>query len=137
MGYEHLPHLNAFLNASSFVLLALGYAAIRRKDRRLHARFMLSAFVTSIFFLASYLTYHAKVLHRPYEGTGPLRYVYLAILASHIVLAALTLPMAIATLSLALRGKLEEHRRIARWTLPIWAYGSVKGVVVYVMLYWF
>lgn len=135
MWYERLPHLNAFLNALSFVLLTLGYAAIRRKDAALHARLMLSAFATSVVFLASYIVYHLNVLHRPFGGTGWLRAVYLTILFSHIVLAALVPPLASVTLYFALRGRFARHRRIARWTFPIWVYVSITGVVVYLFLY--
>jgi uncharacterized membrane protein YozB (DUF420 family) len=97
---------------------------------------MLSAFSVSIAFLASYLTYHALAGHRPYTGTGVLRSGYFLILVSHIVLAALTLPLSVTTLWFALRGRFDKHRRIARWTFPIWMYVSVTGVIVYVMLYW-
>jgi len=136
MWYERLPHLNAFLNATSFVLLVCGYAAIRRKDQRTHARFMLAAFATSTFFLASYVTYHLNVLSKHYKGTGFLGDVYVTILVSHIILAAVILPLALVTLFFAWRKRFDRHRRVARWTFPIWVYVSVTGVVVYVMLYW-
>jgi len=136
MWYEKLPHLNAALNGASALLLAIGYRAIRRKDVATHLRCMLSAFSVSIAFLASYLTYHALAGHRPYTGTGVLRSGYILILVSHIVLAALTLPLSVTTLWFALRGRFDKHRRIARWTFPIWMYVSVTGVIVYVMLYW-
>jgi len=136
--YENLAHLNALLNATSAVLLALGYRAIRwRKDTRVHARYMVAAFITSTLFLISYLTYHYHALHRPYPGTGTMRVVYFAVLISHIVLAAVTLPLVLATLWLAVRRRFVGHARLARWTFPIWSYVSVTGVVVYLMLYVF
>lgn len=136
MGYEQLPHLNAALNLASFIFLLLGWRAIRRKEKERHARWMLSAFGSSTLFLISYLAYHFHVLTKRFPGTGLLRTTYLVILFTHVVLAAVVLPLAIATLTLALRGRLERHRRLARWTLPIWLYVSVTGVIVYVMLYW-
>jgi len=138
MWYEKLAHLNAFLNATSAVLLALGYRAIRfRRDTRTHAQYMIAAFITSSLFLASYLTYHYNVLHRPYPGTGAIRAVYFTVLVSHIVLAVVTVPLVLVTISLAARRRFVGHRRIARWTFPIWAYVSVTGVIVYLMLYVF
>jgi putative membrane protein len=137
MWYQHLPHLNACLNSLSLVLLILGYRAIRRRQERRHVRLMLTALAVSTLFLASYLTYHAKVGHTAYAGTGAVRAVYLSILVSHIILAALTLPLALTTVTLAARRRFDRHRRWARWTLPIWLYVSVTGVVVYLMLYWF
>jgi uncharacterized membrane protein YozB (DUF420 family) len=133
MWYESLAHLNALLNATSAVLLALGYRAVRRQAIAVHARFMVAAFVTSTLFLASYVTYHILAGSKTY--TGPLRAVYLPILLSHIVLAAATVPLAALTLALAALGRFERHRRIARWTFPIWIYVSVTGVAVYAMLY--
>jgi uncharacterized membrane protein YozB (DUF420 family) len=97
---------------------------------------MLSAFATSTLFLVSYLTYHFQVGSVPYEGQGWVRPLYFSILISHIVLAAIIVPIALVTLVRALRGSFERHRRIARWTLPIWLYVSVTGVIVYWMLYW-
>ncbi|MBI4604540.1 MAG: DUF420 domain-containing protein [Planctomycetes bacterium] len=135
--FEGLPHLNVLLNASSAVLLAAGYLAIRSRRERLHARLMLSAFASSTLFLASYLTYHYLAGHRAYGGQGALRVVYLAVLFSHIALAFATVPLALATLVLALRKRFERHRRVARWALPVWLYVSVTGVVVYLMLYVF
>lgn len=130
-----LPALNACLNATSALFLILGYRAIRRLEIERHRRFMLSAAVTSGIFLVSYLTYHAKVGSVRFTGQGPVRTVYFAILISHTILAAAVLPLALRTLYLGLRRRDEKHRRIARWTLPVWLYVSVTGVVVYVMLY--
>jgi putative membrane protein len=131
-----LPALNACLNATSAVLLAVGFAAIRRRRVRLHRACMLAAFVTSIAFLASYLTYHLQVGTTRFAGTGWIRPVYFTILATHTVLAALIPFLAIATLSLAFRARFTRHARLARWTLPAWFYVSVTGVVIYVILYW-
>jgi len=130
-----LPTLNAALNGTSAVLLALGYLFIRRKKVDLHKACMVSAFVTSTLFLVSYLIYHYHAGSKPFPGEGWTRPVYFAILISHVILATVTLPLTIVTLGRGLRGRFEKHRRIARWTLPIWLYVSVTGVVVYLMLY--
>lgn len=130
-----LPALNAVLNATSAVLLAAGFLAIRRRRVRLHRACMVSAFATSVVFLASYLTYHLQVGTTRFPGHGWTRPVYFAILGTHTVLAAAIPPLAITTLVLALRGRFGRHVRLARWTLPTWFYVSVTGVVIYVMLY--
>ena len=135
MTIADLPALNATLNAIAASLLTLGYVMIRRRRIEVHRRLMLAAFATSALFLISYLVYHANVGSRPFPGQGPIRTVYLAILLTHIVLAAAILPMALITLSRALRQRFDRHVAIARWTLPIWLYVSVTGVIVYVMLY--
>jgi len=135
MWYENLPHLNAFLNLTSFILLLAGYAAIRRRNEKLHVRLMLRAVIVSALFLASYVTYHYKVGHTTYPGTGLVRSIYLTILFSHISLAVLTVPLVLTTLALAFRKRFDRHKRWARWTLPIWLYVSITGVIVYVMLY--
>jgi uncharacterized membrane protein YozB (DUF420 family) len=135
MELEDLPHLNAALNATSALLLACGYRAIRRGSTKVHARFMISAFVVSTLFLASYITYHYGAGHTTYDGVGWMRAVYLAILLSHIVLALVTVPLAVTVLVLAARRSFDRHRRVARWAFPIWMYVSVTGVAVYVMLY--
>jgi putative membrane protein len=108
---------------------------IRRRDMRRHRAAMISAFVMSSLFLVSYLVYHANVGSVPFQGQGAIRYVYFAILITHIILAALILPLALLTLSRALSQKFDRHRKIARWTLPIWLYVSVTGVLIYLMLY--
>jgi uncharacterized membrane protein YozB (DUF420 family) len=128
-----LPTLNATLNGISAVLLGTGYAMIRTRRVAWHRLFMLSAWLTSMLFLASYTVYHAIVGSRPYHG--PVRDVYFAILISHVVLAVVILPMAIMTLARALGGRFPAHARLARWTLPLWIYVSITGVVVYLMLY--
>lgn len=137
MSVTDLPALNATLNAISTLFLTAGYYFIRRRRIARHRACMLVAFATSILFLASYVVYHAQVGSRPFPGRGPIRAVYLTILISHIVLAVAVVPLAVVTLRRALRGRYEQHRRIARWTLPIWLYVSVTGVVVYLMLYQF
>jgi uncharacterized membrane protein YozB (DUF420 family) len=135
MTIADLPTLNALLNAVAATLLVVGYMLIRRRRIEQHRRVMLAAFATSALFLVSYLVYHANVGSRPFPGQGPIRIVYYTILVSHIVLAAAILPLALITLSYGLRAKFERHVPIARWTLPIWLYVSVTGVVVYLMLY--
>jgi uncharacterized membrane protein YozB (DUF420 family) len=135
IDYTLLPTVNAALNATSGVFLVVGYVLIRRGEIRAHRNAMLGAFASSTLFLISYLTYHAQVGSRPFTGEGPIRYLYFAILISHVLLAAAILPMAISTLSRGLRGRYVEHKRIARWTFPTWMYVSVTGVIVYLMLY--
>jgi uncharacterized membrane protein YozB (DUF420 family) len=130
-----LPSLNAFLNATAAVLLVWGYTLIRRKRIETHRKVMTAAFITSCLFLVCYLVYHAQVGSKHFEHTGVLRTVYLSILGTHTVLAAAVPVLAIITLRRGLSGRYDRHRRIARWTLPIWLYVSVTGVVVYVMLY--
>jgi uncharacterized membrane protein YozB (DUF420 family) len=130
-----LPLVNALLNGLATILLLCGYVAIRRRRVQVHRRLMLSAFATSVLFLISYLIYHAHVGSRPFPGRGPIRAVYFTILISHIVLAAVIPPLAAVTLWLGLRSRFERHVRIARWTLPLWLYVSVTGIVVYWMLY--
>ena len=130
-----LPALNAVLNATSALLLAVGFLAIRRRRVRLHRACMVGAFSTSVVFLASYVTYHFQVGTTRFAGEGWIRPVYFGILASHTVLAALIPPLAIVTLVLALRARFARHARLARWTLPTWFYVSVTGVVIYLLLY--
>lgn len=130
-----LPTLNASLNGVAAVLLTAGYFCIRRGWIVAHHRLMLAAFAASALFLSSYLFYHYHRLSTPFEGEGALRWVYFTVLISHILLAATVPPLALLTLSRALRKKFDRHRRIARWTLPIWLYVSVTGVAVYWMLY--
>jgi uncharacterized membrane protein YozB (DUF420 family) len=130
-----LPAINACLNATSAVLLVWGFALIRRKRVEPHRRVMLTAFAVSTLFLISYLAYHAQVGSVRFQGTGPIRAVYLGVLLTHSALAALVPPLAVVTLARGLRARFDKHRKIARWTLPIWLYVSVTGVVVYWMLY--
>jgi uncharacterized membrane protein YozB (DUF420 family) len=135
IDYTVLPTVNAALNAVSGVFLLVGYVLIRRRQINAHRNAMLGAFASSTLFLISYLVYHAQAGSRPFTGQGPIRYVYFAILLSHVILAAAILPMAVTTLSRGLRGRYADHKRIAKWTFPIWMYVSVTGVIVYVMLY--
>src|SRR5215467_6360037 len=127
--------LNASLNGLSAVLLAGGYLAIRRGKRETHKRFMISAFVVSSAFLASYLLYHYRVGSVRFTGEGWIRPIYFAILTSHTILAAVIVPMILVTLRRAWTQRFDKHRVIARWTLPLWFYVSVTGVIVYVLLY--
>lgn len=156
MDAHPLAHINALLNATAAVLLVLGYLLIRRRREQAHRRVMLSAFATSVVFLASYLAYHFGVLGATtthFTGEGAVRLFYFVILASHIILAALVPVLAVVTIWFGLRAMPDggpfralsadaataarvSHRRIARWTLPIWLYVSVTGVLVYFMLYY-
>jgi uncharacterized membrane protein YozB (DUF420 family) len=135
MTTRDLPALNAVLNSISAILLFAGYRFIRRKNRGAHRACMIAAFATSTLFLASYLTYHYLHGSTKFQGTGPIRTLYLAILLTHTVLAAAIVPLVFVTFSRALRARFDRHRAIARWTLPIWLYVSVTGVIVYLMLY--
>lgn len=135
MTVRDLPTLNACLNATSGVLLVVGWILIRSGRRAAHRRVMIAAFTSSTIFLASYLIYHAQVGSVRFPGTGGARTFYFGILLTHTVLAAAVAPLAVVTFSLAWRGRFEKHRRLARFTLPIWLYVSVTGVIVYVMLY--
>jgi len=130
-----LPALNAGLNATSAVLLTLGFFLIRSGRREAHKRAMLAALCCSSLFLVSYLVYHAHVGSVRFRGQGPVRTVYFAILISHTILAVTVVPLALVTLVRALQARFDRHRRIARITLPIWGYVSVTGVIVYWMLY--
>ena len=131
-----LPTINAILNATSAVLLVWGYLLIRRKQIDQHRKVMTTAFLTSCLFLVCYLVYHYAIGgSKKFPGTGAIRTVYLTILLTHTVLAAAVPFLAIITLRRGLAMKYDRHRKIARWTLPIWLYVSVTGVVVYAMLY--
>ena len=135
ISISQLPTLNAALNSLSAVFLLTGYLLIRAKNLRAHRACMLSAFACSTLFLASYLIYHYHVGSVPYKGQGWTRVVYFGILLTHTILASAVVPLAVITLTRALREKFDAHRRIARWAFPIWLYVSVTGVVVYLMLY--
>lgn len=135
ISIRDLPEVNATLNATAATLLVYGYTLIRRRRIEAHRKVMLTAFGISILFLLSYLVYHAQVGSVQFTKTGWVRPVYFSILLTHTVLA-ITIPvLASITLWRAWRGEFERHRRIARWTFPIWLYVSVTGVVVYLMLY--
>jgi len=127
--------LNASLNGLSAILLAGGYAAIRAGKRDVHKAFMVSAFAVSTVFLASYLLYHYRVGHVVFHGQGWIRPVYFALLFSHTILAIVIVPLILITLRRAWLEKFDKHKRIARWTLPLWFYVSVTGVIVYLMVY--
>jgi putative membrane protein len=130
-----LPALNAVLNATSAALLATGYVLIRQGRREAHRRTMLAAVACSALFLTSYLVYHFHVGSVKFQGQGPVRTLYFTILITHTVLAVTIVPLVVLTLVPALRGRFDRHRRMARVTLPLWAYVSVTGVVIYWMLY--
>ena len=130
-----LPSVNATLNATSAVLLIVGYYQIRQGHQQAHRTCMLAAFSVSMLFLVSYLIYHFHAGTTHFTGQGWIRLVYFALLLSHTVLAALVPFLAVLTLSRALRQQFDRHRAIARWTLPIWLYVSVTGVVIYWLLY--
>ena len=135
ISLHDLTSVNATLNATAAVLLVWGYTLIRRHKKEAHRKVMLGAFATSSVFLVCYLVYHFQVGSVRFPKTGTIRTVYLSILATHTLLAAAVPPLAIVTLNRGLRARFDKHRRIARWTLPIWLYVSVTGVVVYLMLY--
>ena len=138
MNDSVLPHLNAALNATSFLLLVAALYQIRRGNVRMHRRLMLSALAVSGLFLVSYVVYHAQYGSVRFTGRGLVRPVYFVILVTHVILAAAIVPLVIITLRRALAGDFARHRRVARWTYPLWLYVSVTGVVVYLMLYhWF
>lgn len=132
---DALPAVDAALNATSALLLTVGFVAIRRRRIGLHRACMVAAFTTSVAFLVCYLTYHAHVGTTRFSGEGWVRPVYFAILGTHTVLAAAVAPLAVVTLTLAARARFARHARLARWTLPVWLYVSVTGVAVYVLLY--
>ena len=135
ISVSQLPSVNAVLNSLSAAFLITGYYFIRSKRVGAHRACMLSAFGCSTLFLISYLVYHYQVGSVPFKSQGWIRTVYFTILITHTILAAAVVPLALMTLSRALKGRFAAHRRIARWTFPVWLYVSVTGVVVYVMLY--
>ncbi len=130
-----LPSVNAALNATSAVLLLAGFVAIRRRAWKVHRALMISACTSSVIFLAGYFTRLALTGTHRFPGGGALKTVYLGVLLSHTLLAAVAAPLVLRTVFLAARARFPDHRRIARATLPVWMYVSVTGVVVYVMLY--
>ena len=136
MGVTDLPHLNAALNTLSTILLVTGWLLIKRRRILPHKRAMTSAIITSALFLTSYVIYHANVGSKPFPGTGWVRTLYFTILIPHVILAAVSLPPILITFARGLKRDDARHRKIARWTLPIWLFVSVSGVAVYVMLYW-
>lgn len=135
MEISDLPAVNATLNAISALFLTAGYVSIRRGRTSLHKRCMLAALASSALFLACYVIYHLNIGSKPFPGQGIARVVYFTILISHVLLAVTIVPLALITASRGLRAQYQRHVRIARWTLPLWLYVSVTGVVIYVMLY--
>jgi len=129
-----MPGVNATLNAASASLLLLGLAAIRSGRRKVHKRLMVSAFAASAVFLEGYVLYHYAHGDTPYQGEGTIRTVYFTILITHVLLSIAMLPMILTTFYLAARARFAAHKKLARWTLPIWLYVSVTGVVIYLML---
>ena len=130
-----LPIVNALLNTMSAVLLTSGFVFIRRRNVAAHRACMLGAFAVSVVFLACYLVYHYHAGSRPFAGQGWIRPVYFVLLVSHIVLAAVIVPLALTTIYRGLSAQLDRHKRLARRTLPIWLYVSITGVIVYLLLY--
>jgi len=137
MTIADLPALNAILNATSALLLSAGHRFIKAGNQRAHKRCMISAFGVSMLFLVSYLIYHYHHGTTSFQGEGAIRPIYYSILISHTILAVTTLPLALITLSRGLKGAFDKHRKIAKWTYPIWLYVSVTGVIIYLMLYHF
>ena len=135
MSVHDLPAVNASLNALSGLLLLVGYALIKGGRRDQHRAVMITAFASSALFLICYLVYHAQVGSVPFTRQGFVRPLYFTILITHVVLAVVVLPMIILTMTRGLKGRFREHRKIARWTFPVWMYVSVTGVLVYVLLY--
>jgi putative membrane protein len=129
-----LPFINALLNSITFVALSIALIAIKRKNIPLHKKMIFTALSSTALFLMTYLVYHFGAPHTVYGGTGPLKAIYLFILLTHIVLAAAIVPLALITLARGLNMQVEKHRKIARWTMPIWLYVSLTGVIVYIMI---
>ena len=135
MQISDLAVVNAILNAVATIFLTTGYVLIRCGQRQLHKRCMLAALTTSALFLLSYVIYHANTGSRPFPEQGVIRFVYFTILVTHVVLAVAIVPLALTTAARGLTAQYDRHVRIARWTLPLWLYVSVTGVVIYLMLY--
>ncbi|RLA65285.1 MAG: DUF420 domain-containing protein [Epsilonproteobacteria bacterium] len=135
---SNLPGINATLNSCSAICLVFGFWAIKNKKVEIHKKFMVSSFVFSAIFLSSYLYYHYQVGHTVFPGSGLIKTIYLIILIPHIVLAAVMVPMILATFYFALKGNFSAHKKIAKWTFPIWMYVSFSGILIYFMIYkWF
>ena len=129
----YLPHFQALLNTAATVMLSMGYYFIRRQDHAMHRNCMVTALAISGVFLVSYLTYHAVVGYAPFNGQGLIRPFYFTLLASHIILAAVIVPLVLGTVYFAARADFRRHPRLARWTLPLWLYVSVSGVLIYLL----
>ncbi len=134
LDFSFLAPLNALLNTLSATCLVLGYRAVRRNQLERHRRLMLSALTFSALFLLSYVIYHYAHGDTPFTGVGPIRTVYFFVLISHIVLSVVALPMVLITSGLALTQRFSSHRRVARWTFPLWLYVSVTGVAIFILL---
>ena len=135
MSFSDLPAVNASLNGLSAVFLVSGFVCIQRKNVVMHRRFMVSAVVTSALFLVCYITYHSKAGRTIFLNPPWFRPIYLTLLLTHTVLAVTIVPLIIITLSRALRQRFDRHKKIARWTWPLWMYVSVTGVIIYLLLY--
>ena len=135
MNLSDLPAVNACLNSLSAILLAVGYRFIRRKNILAHRNCMIGAFLVSTIFLISYVVYHFKAGRTVFKDPAWFRPIYLTILLTHTILAVAIVPMVLITLSRALKQRFDRHRRIARWTWPLWMYVSVTGVIIYLLLY--
>lgn len=131
---KQLPALNAFLNSVSAILILSGYVAIKKRKYKTHMKFMLTAFITSSLFLISYLVYHHYAGDTPFPGEGWIRPVYFTILISHILLSAFVVPLVLTSYYFAFSGKFRTHRKVSRWTFPIWLYVSVTGVMIFFLL---
>jgi len=129
----YLPHFQAILNTSAALFLGAGYYFIRAHNRNAHRLCMITALLISSVFMVSYLTYHAKVGYMPFAGEGAIRPFYFTMLASHVILAAVIVPMVLVTVVYAVKGNFDRHPRVARWTLPLWFYVSVSGVLIYIL----
>jgi len=129
-----MPMVNAAFNATSATLIVLGYVSIKRKRREAHKRFMIAAFAASTLFLVGYLVYHSVHGETTYPGSGPIRTFYRTMLASHVILSAVALPLTLVAFFFAFRGSLAKHRKVVKFALPIWLYVSVTGVAIYAML---
>ena len=129
----YLPHFQALLNTAATLLLATGYYFIRNAKPGLHRACMAAALLISSLFMVSYLTYHARVGYMPFTGQGIIRPFYFTLLASHVILAAVIVPLVLTTVFFAITSNFDKHPRIARWTLPLWLYVSVSGVVIYIL----
>ncbi len=130
-----IPPFLAILNTTAASLVSLGFFFVRRKNTSAHRACMVSALIISTVFMVFYLYYHAKVGNIPFAGVGAIRPVYFSLLASHVILAAVLFPLVLITAGLAIRGNTPRHRRLARWTLPIWLYVSITGVIIYLMAF--
>ena len=129
----YLPHFQAVLNSAATIMLGAGFYFIRQRQLERHRNCMIAALVISSVFMISYLTYHAAVGYMPFAGQGSIRPFYFTLLASHVILAAAIVPLVLITVYFALRGNFTRHPRIARWTLPLWLYVSVSGVIIYLL----